>query len=179
MSRDLAWDIMEASEDGGELAVIISNLASSLVSMVQKGRSEYELSGRDIVSFCRSSGPLKTSGLLNVYPVQEYAQCFRAAKVKSREELDGLCNENLANQCLQSSVSALVSAEKDYRNFITELDEDCRMHEDKIKHPVLKVGDLCKEDIKFVQAHSGTETSLRDILANSSKTLFVLRKHYV
>ena len=167
-------------EDGKtELIGAINKLSKALERRIQSGKAEYERSGRDITLFCKSSGPDNIHGLLTLYPVQDYAECFRSLGVESKEELEALWSKYFSGEDVRSSVEALISAEEAYNRFIAELDDDCKAYEETIKLPIAEVGNHLQKDTCFIETRSGKEVLLGDILQKSPHTLFVLRKHFV
>ena len=159
-----------------KVMVAITELSAALVKMVQEGRSEYEQSGRDINSFCKHHG---SANLLVVYPVQDYARCFNSAGVKSKKELESLWSKYFSDPEIRDLVEALISAEECFKDFIKELDRDCKTYEDKVALPLVDVGSCLEKDISFVEARNGKNISLGDVLQQAARTLFILRKHYV
>lgn len=157
----------------------VNELSAALARMLQDGKSNFEKSGRDINLFCKSHGPDDLQGLLTVYPVHYYAQCFNKVGVKSKKELEALWSKYFSDEEVRTSVEALISAEENYKSFMKELDQYLKTYEDEVALPVVNVGDCLPMDVSFVHASTGNKVSLSSILKKTIYTLFVLRKHYV
>ena len=99
--------------------------------------------------------------------------------VKSRKQLEVLWSKFFCDEEVRSSVEALILAEEGYKDFMRELDEDCKTYEDEVALPIVDVGDSLQMDISLVEAHSGKKVPLSNILQKTNYTLFVFRKHYV
>lgn len=156
----------------------VANLSASLNKMVQGGRENYKASG-DINDFTKSHGEGHFHGLLSVYPVQLYAECFKSLGIKSRKELESLWSRYFNDEEMRDSVEELLSAEDGYRAFMEELDQIMTAHEEKTALPVAAKGECLQSDATFTDAHTGDTMSLTSLLQKSPYTLFVLRKHYV
>lgn len=162
-----------------KVIVAVKELSAALIKMVQNGRSKYERSGKDVGAFCKSHGSDDLHGLLCVYPVQDYAQCFNSVGVKSKKELEALWSKYFSDEEVRCSVEALISAEESYESLIREVDEDSEIYENKVALPVVRVGDSLQMDMSFVEARTGNKIPLSSLLQKATYTLFVLRKHYV
>lgn len=162
-----------------QVLAAVSKLASSLQQMVRDGRANYEHSG-DINDFVKSHGEKELHGLLTVYPVQLYAECFRSLGIKSRKELEALWNQHSQDAEMKESVAELLLAEEQYRAFMEELDQIMNKHEEKTALPVAKLGGkLSTGGVELVDGSTGNAVSLDGLLQKSNRTLFILRKHYV
>jgi len=161
------------------LCAAINDLSTALEEQVRDGKQKYEQSERDIVSFCKSGGPDNLRGILTLYPVQDYAQCFRKLEITSRMELETLWSKYLTDESIRNSVDRLLSAEDNYRRLISELDQDCKTLECKMQFPVARVGDHLQKEITFMEPSSGKEITLSEVLQKAHYTLLVLRKHFV
>ena len=157
----------------------ISNLSDALNKMVKNGRKEYEKS-KDINDFSKSRGPDILYGLLSLYPVNLYAECFKKAGVNSKKELETRWSRYSDDDEICSSVESLVAAEEGYKSLIDGLDEAMNLYEEENALPVVEVGARLPNDLSVIDACSGNSLLLnKDLIGKSKYTLFVLRKHYV
>lgn len=170
---------MADREERQRVVTAVSNLSASLNKMVQDGRDSYKEGGENINDFVKSCGKENLYGLLTVYPVQLYAECFKNLGVESRKELESLWSRYFSTEEMQSSVKELLLAEEGYRAFIEELDQIMAAHEEKTALPVASIGKHLHSDVTFTKAGTGEAVSLMGLLKKSPYTLFVLRKHYV
>ncbi len=161
-----------------EVLAAVNKLSSSLKQMVQDGRANYERS-LDINDFVRSHGADQLHGLLTVYPVRLYTECFKSLGVKTRASLEALSATYSHSSDMQESVKKLLLAEEGYKCFILELDEVMNDHEEKTALPVVGVGEHLHTAATFVDGITGDLVTLNSIVEKSQYTLFVLRKHYV
>lgn len=155
----------------------IDRLSGALNKMVQDGRKDYK-EAQHINDFVKSHGKEDLHGLLKVYPVQLYVECFKSLGVASRKELENLWNRY---EGVRHSVEELLAAEEGYKAFVGEMDAIMNAHEEETALPVVPVGaHLLQTDAgAFPEARSGIATSLNSLLKKCAYTLFVLRKHYV
>lgn len=163
---------------GKEVIAAVSKLSSSLKKMVVDGQAGYEKS-KDINDFVKSHGTEHLHGLLTVYPVQLYADCFKSLAVNSRTSLEAVWAKYPHNSNLQQCVEELLAAEESYEAFISELDREMNSHEESAALPVVTKGGCLCTDATFVECPSGKDVSLTSVLEKGKYTLFVLRKHYV
>ena len=161
-----------------EVLAAVSKLSASLKQMVEDGRANYKKSG-DINDFVHSRGADHMHGLLTVYPVQLYADCFKTLGVETRASLESLWAQHCGHPDIQEAVEDLLGAEEGYREFIGELDQIMNAHEEEIALPVVSKGECLNADVSFVCGASGDTVSLNSLLEKSKYTLFILRKHYV
>ena len=166
------------SERTGVLLQAVRTLARDLNKMVEEGRQQYQ-SSPDINGFVRSRGSDELHGLLLVYPVSLYVECFKTAGVKSRSELEALWASVYSDPDVSESVENLLAAEDGWVGFIAELDREMEAHEERTALPVVKVGGQFPLDIPLVETMSGDSVHLKSCLEKSKYTLFILRKHYV
>jgi hypothetical protein len=159
------------------LAAVVK-LSASLNKMVEEGRDSYKAHG-DIIGFAKSHGKDELRGLLALYPVQIYVECFETVGVKSRKELEGLWSRYASDGSAQVAVEGLLHAEDAYRTFIEELDQIMAAHEEQVSLPVAVKGECLQSDVTLVDARTGDTMLLANLFQQSPKTLFVLRKHYV
>ena len=170
---------MDAEERKLQTLAAVTKLSTSLQQMVQEGRASFQLS-RDINDFARSRGEEDMHGLLTIYPIQLYAECFKSLGVKSRRELEALWGQDFQYEEIRESVEELLTAEESYRALIEELDKVMAEYEEQTDLPPVGVGgQLSTADISLLDARSGDKVPLENLLSKSSCTLFVLRKHYV
>lgn len=164
-----------------ELQSVINELSTSLRKMVEGGWARLEKS-KDINDFVTSRGAENLHGLLSVYPVQLYAECFKSLGMKSRTELETLWGKNFHHEEVRDAVEELLLAEDNYRStsLVQELDRRMHAHEEEaVALPVVVAGECLRTEATFVEARSGDTISLKTLLQKSPYTLFVLRKHYV
>lgn len=161
-----------------ELQSVINELSTSLRKMVEGGLAHLEKS-KDINDFVTSRGAENLHGLLSVYPVQLYAECFKSLGMKSRTELETLWGKNFHHEEVRDAVEELLLAEDNYRSLVQELDRRMHAHEEAVALPVVVAGECLRTEATFVEARSGDTISLKALLQKSLYTLFVLRKHYV
>lgn len=170
---------MAEREKKQHVLAAVAKLSASLNKMVQDGRENYKATGGDINDFTKSHGKDDLHGLLTLYPVRLYAECFKSLRIKSRKELESLWSRYFSDEEMRGSVEELLSAEDNYRAFIAELDQIMTAHEEKTALPVAAKGEYLQSDATFTDASTGDTISLTGLLQNSPYTLFVLRKHYV
>ena len=156
----------------------VDSLTGALNKMVQDGREDYK-QVQHINDFVKSHGKEELHGLLKVYPVQLYVECFKSLGITSRKELENLWSRYLSDESMRHSVEDLLTAEERYKEFVGELDEIMNVHEEKTALPVVPIGGHLQTDATFPEARSGIATSLNSLLKKCAYTLFVLRKHYV
>ncbi len=167
-----------ADERRLQLISAISELSNSLHRMIEEGWKDYQES-KDINDFTRSRGPDQLHGLLRIYPVQQYAQCFKAAGVRSKAELETAWNQFPEDKRVQDCVENLLAAEDSYVELIEKLDKIMNDHEEEMALPVVTKGGHLSTDINVIEANSGDSISLSSVLRKNKYTLFILRKHYV
>lgn len=170
---------MASDEEKLHVLAAVSDLSAALNKLVKDGRENYKTSGANINDFVRSHGREDLHGLLTLYPVQLYAQCFKSLGLNSRKDLECLWSRHFSDEEMQGSVAELLSAEEGYEAFIGELDEIMAAHEEGTALPVAAKGGYLQSGATFTEASTGDTVSLTDILRESAYTLFVLRKHYV
>lgn len=168
---------MAANEEKLCVLAAVSQLSTSLHKMVKDGRESYKTCGADINDFIKSHEDLH--GLIGIYPVQLYAQCFKSLGLKSRKELELLWSRYFSDERMQEAVEELLSAEESYKGFMDELDQLLAAYEEKTALPVVAEGDYLQSEATFTEANTGDTVSLTELLQKSAHTLFVLRKHYV
>lgn len=156
----------------------VNKLSAALNKVVEDGRANFDQT-EDINKFVLSRGAEDLHGLLSIYPVQLYADCFKSLGVKSRVELEAFWSQNIQDEDLQESVEELLRAEEGYKAFVEELDQNMNTHEEKAALPVVSMGEHLHTDVTFVDGSTGGTVSLNDLLKKSRYTLFVLRKHFV
>lgn len=170
-----------AEDSGGKDCVLaaVAKLSASLNEMVQDGRENYKQTG-SINDFVKSHGKDSPHGLLTLYPVQLYAECFKSLGVKSRRELEDLWSGwYLRDEDMQRAAKELLSAEEAYEGFVEELNQIMATHEEETALPVITRGEHLLTDATFTDAGTGDSISLSNLLKKAPYTLFVLRKHYV
>lgn len=168
-----------ASMEGRQLMLTaVDSLSGALNKMVQDGRQNYK-EAKHINDFVKSHGKEDLHGLLKVYPVQLYVECFKSLGITSRKELENMWSRYFSDESVRLSVEALLTAEEGYKEFIVELDGIMSAHEEKTALPVVPIGGHLQTDATFTEARSGTATSLNSLVKKCAYTLFVLRKHYV
>jgi len=156
----------------------LKKLSASLNQMVVEGRRKFEQS-KDINDFAVSRGAENHHGLLALYPVQLYTQCFKSLSVKSRKELEVLWSRYSSDASMQEAGKELLLAEESYRAFMEELDSIMNAYEEEAALPVVSVGENIRTNVGFMNGSTGSTVLLHDLLKECKYTLFVLRKHYV
>jgi len=186
MEADQVHEVQDDPTTGGlpaglgkeRLLQAIKALRDGLVTMVKDGQDAYE-SCTDINSFTRSKGSDEKHGLLLVYPLELYVECFRTAGVRTREELEKLWNQFQSDSYVKTGVTELLKAEEQWVAFIAELDCLMNEYEEQTSLPVAEVGSCIPPDLLLTETQSGDVIPLKTYLDKSKYTLFVLRKHYV
>lgn len=148
------------------------------MKMVKNGRENYKFSP-NINEFVRSHGSEDLHGLLTLYPIQLYVECFKTAGVSSREELEGNWSEFFTYPEVRETVEDLLSAEESYVELISELDKFLLEYEEKTSVRVVDVGNKVQTDIPLMETVTGETMRLGRYLEKSNFTLFILRKHFV
>ena len=166
------------SEKKSTLLLSVLTLTGDLRKMVENGRKSYQ-SAPDINDFVKSHGSEELYGLLLVYPVNLYVECFKTAGVRSRKELEDNWSRFFTDTEVRESVEDLIAAEESYIELISELDKAMQDYEERTALPVVEVGGQVALDIPVVQTLSGDAIQLGSYLEKSTFTLFILRKHYV
>ena len=152
-------------------------LAASLTGMVDRVRSSR--SSYTIEEFISSDRLQDGTGMIHLYPVQDYVRCFRALGVKDREELYALCKRRYGETAVREAADEFLQSEEYFGEFVAEVEEEVKKWEDKlVLGNVLVVGSKVPADLEVLDADSNTTVSLGAVLGRAPFTLFVFKRHY-
>ena len=160
------------------LIFAVNKLAKDLQQMVEEGRKSFK-SCADINDFVRSRGSDQPHGMITIYPVNLYVECFRSAGVATRKELEERWSRHFHDTQVRESVEELLAAEDAYNTMMKEIEREMQRYEDQTAVPLVSVGDCIPVDLNLMEATSGEMTLLQTYCSKAKYTLFILRKHFI
>ena len=172
-----------ASSGKGILISSVSKLSRDLSELVKSGQKSFKCR-TDINEYVRSPqgkmGPdIPLVGICGIYPVDLYVECFRSAKVMTRNELEESWSKHFHDSEVWECVEKLLAAEDSYRSLMEEIEHEMQLYEDQTAVPTVSVGDSIPSNLDLMETTSGEMVSLQSYFTKARYTLFILRKHFV
>ncbi len=116
---------------------------------------------------------------LFIVAVYGSSECMTKLGVGTRAEMEKLLEEYLGNPDVKEAVHALQSAEKNWLDFVAEVESKLAIEEDKLTtNSPASIGKQLRKDLCLTDATSGHPANLESLWKESKYTLFMYLRHF-
>lgn len=152
----------------------ISNLSEKIASTVKQAREDFKAAS-DVYEFINTRNV--AAGILKLFIMPLYIECFKSVGVKTRAELEELWTKQYSDHDVREIVEELLENEDSVREFAVEVDRELILHEKK-SNPPAEVGQALPKDMALIDAETGQEMPLETYWKESKFTWFVFLRHF-
>lgn len=164
------------SEEKLLLVSCLDKITASLEETISKGKESFSKT-RDVEKFISYDNP---QGIRRLFaPMSVYAQAMSDMRLKSWNEMEQYLSKHYKDEDVCESVENLLSAEDDYKDFVSAVEKDLvKVEKESEFRDILSVGDQVPDELSLILSTVGKDVQLASYWKKTRFTLFILIRHF-